>query len=102
MQLTIHVPRPYEADLKPSLKQDLEVRPKFYAKQGWVPLLPITTTDAKGRERRFMLSVSATNGAVRTMEMKEVEPEVDTKGRLDNDEFDEEAVKETADHGGAA
>lgn len=100
MQLTIHIPRSYEADLRPSLKQDLEIKPKFYAKQGWVPLLPITTTDAKGRERRFMLAVSATNGGVKTFEMKEVEPEVDTRSRVEG--ADEDDTEEFTDNGAVA
>jgi hypothetical protein len=100
MELTIHIPRPYEADVRPAVRQDIEIRPKFYSKQGWVSLLPITSTDAKGRERRFMLSVSATNGAVKVFEMKEVEPEVDTRSRIDD--VDEEDTKEFADQGVAA
>jgi hypothetical protein len=97
MHLTIHVPRPYEAEVKPALKQDLEIRPRFYRKQGWVPLLPITVSDAKGRERRYMLSVSATNGAVVTQEMKEVIPDADTKGKIvDNDNEEDKYSEDVA------
>jgi hypothetical protein len=87
MFLTIHTPRPYEAEIKPQLKQDLEIRPRFYRKQGWFPLLPITIVNAKGRERRYMISVSATSGALMMQEMKEVAPDADTKGKtVDSDE----------------
>jgi hypothetical protein len=84
MKLVVHLPRQSEAELEPRLKEDLVIRPKFYKKTGWVPVFHFTTSDAKNREERHVLLVSAATKQIKVEKLVEVIPACD-KDSSDDD-----------------
>jgi hypothetical protein len=83
MKIVIHLPRHSEAELEPSLRTDLSVKPKFYKKTGWVPVFYFTTVDAHQREERHVLMVSAANKQIKVEKLVEVIPACNEKGKPD-------------------
>lgn len=77
MKIILHVPRKSEAELHPDLKQDISVTPRFYHRQGLVPVFYFTTVDAKGNEEKHVLTINAGNKKMHINKLVEVVPACD-------------------------
>jgi hypothetical protein len=78
VKVILHLPRPSEAAMEPSLKQDLVITPRFYRKTGVVPVAYISTEDAKGRKEQYVLQIHAGTKQLRVEKLVEVVPVCDT------------------------
>ncbi len=81
MEVKIHLPRKSEAELNPTLEQDLIVRPKFYKRTGWVPVFHMTTVDEQGNEELYTMVISAATKQIRVDKLVEVVPACDDPKR---------------------
>ncbi len=89
MKLKIHLPRESEAKITPTIRQDIEIAPRFYKRNGWVPVFYFTAVDAKGNEVQYVMTVSAGTMQVR------IEKLVDVIPACDEDDVKEEDVNDS-------
>lgn len=79
MKVLIHLPRQTEAEIEPTVKTDITIKPKFYKRAGLVPIFYFTTVDAHQREERHVLLISAASKQIKVEKLVEVVPACDDK-----------------------
>ena len=73
---------PAETEAKVEIKENGEVviSPRFPSAKSAASIGSVIVKGSKGKERRYILAVSGSQGKVSAFEAKSVEPEFDTKG----------------------
>jgi dUTPase len=79
MRIQIHLPRQSEAEIEPTIRSDITVKPKFYKKMGLVPVFYFTTIDKKNREERHVLMINAASKRMTVEKLVEVVPICDER-----------------------